>query len=238
MRSRNNDGPMQDGQTRKFKIDKTKKKNCKLPGEKIVEIEIKKENEFFRMVNAENQVYVQCEAGYVPSLIVRGKADQCGIGKILMQLCFNEDKIHNVARKDANKAINKMNKYIRDCQKVATCKDENLKRLRKWIKSYCSKIIYLEMFAEPMTAAHVYFKSAMASGFIEMFILSNDEEVHPSEVESYPKEGPCSVEMLQESYTDDGHMEVDGGEKTLVWGSNWFFCYPKEPKKESKCTIL
>ena len=58
------------------------------------------------------------------------------------------------------------------------------------------------------------------------------------DVEFYPKEGPCSVEMLKQRYTDDGHMEVDGSEKTMVWGANWFFCFPKEPKSVPKCTIL
>ena len=59
----------------------------------------------------------------------------------------------------------------------------------------------------------------------------------PDDAEPYPKEGPCSVKMLKEKYTDDGQME-DGGKKTMVWGMDWFFCYPIKPEKVPKCTIL
>ena len=57
--------------------------------------------------------------------------------------------------------------------------------------------------------------------------------------EFYPKKGPCSVKTLKKRYakTNDGNMD-DAGEKTHVWGMNWFFCLPKKPKKESKCIIL
>ena len=202
---------MQDGQTRKFKIDKTKKKNCKLPGEKIVEIEIKKGNDFFTMVNAENQVYVQCEAGYVPSLIVRGKAEQCGIGKILMQLCLDEADKHNVEGwNEDNMALNKIDEYIEDCQQAA-CKNNRFTDLKTWIVNQCSKLLYLEMQTTPKSAAHVYFNSAIASGFREMFMVHNmvTDWVN-GYPEFYPKDGPCSVKTLKKRYNDNGNM-YDGG---------------------------
>ena len=92
-------------------------------------------------------------------------------------------------------------------------------------------------------AAHVYFNSALASGFTEMFIAPS---LSPSS-KFYPEEGPCSVKALKDRYTDDGYMEdneesvevrmvKDDGVK--VWGTFWFFCKPKIPTKQEKCTDL
>ena len=225
------------GATRKFKIDKRKKKNCGLPGTEIVEVEIRKEKsvdfEFiFRMVNTDDEVFVHCGAGYVVLLKVVGKAEQCGIGKILMQLCLSETKIHNVEDNHKNKALEEMDEYVK------RYKDVKFNNLRKWIISHCKKVFYLEMEAHPRSAAHVYFNSALVSGFTEMFMLPYPTTLSlPDDAEPYPKEGPCSVKMLKEKYTDDGQME-DGGKKTMVWGMDWFFCYPIKPEKVPKCTIL
>jgi len=103
--------------------------------------------------------------------------------------------------------------------------------------SHCKKLIYLEMKAKPRTEAHLYFKSAIASGYTEMFMISNEISDSPTTSDFCPKEGTCPVEILQKRYSDDGHL-VDGVEKTLVWGKNWFFCLPKTPSKLSKCTVM
>ena len=102
--------------------------------------------------------------------------------------------------------------------------------------SDCSKVFYLEMEADPKSRAHVYFNSAMESGFTEMVMLYDLYE-SSDKVGFYPKEGPCSVEILKGKYDNDGNID-DGGKKTFVWGMNWVFCYPKKPKKLPKCTIL
>ena len=47
IRARNNHNPMKTGEVRKFKIDKTIKDECGLPGQGEIEIEIKKEKARF-----------------------------------------------------------------------------------------------------------------------------------------------------------------------------------------------
>ena len=86
------------------------------------------------------------------------------------------------------------------------------------------------------SGAHVYFNSAVASGFTEMFMMS-DFHLDKNLEDTYPKEGPCAVKTLQERYSDDRTM-LDGEEKTSVGGWNWFFCLPKIPNNNPKCTIL
>ena len=92
------------------------------------------------------------------------------------------------------------------------------------------------MQAKPRSTAHVYFNSAKAAGFTKMFMIDHVWLWHEP-VNFYPKKGPCPVKTLQKRYSEDGYM-VDGKEKTLVWGMNWFFCYPKKVQKTSTCTIL
>ena len=216
------------GETRKFKIDKRKKKNCGPPGSEIAEIEIRKETNAifafaFRMLNTDDEVFVNCYSGFVALLKVRGKAEQCGIGKILMQLCLNEEKIHSVKGNDENGALKQIDAYKK------RYKNEKFDNLKKWVISDCSKVFYLEMEADPKSRAHVYFNSAIESGFTEIVMFDN--------LGFYPKEGPCSVEIIKGKYDVEGNID-DGGKKTFVWGMNWVFCYPKKPKKLPKCTIL
>ena len=91
------------------------------------------------------------------------------------------------------------------------------------------------------SGGHLYFNSAVASGFTEMFMMSDftdDELAARNNLEDiYPKEGPCGVKALQERYSDDRTM-LDGDEKTSVGDWNWFFCHPKKPNNNPKCTIL
>ena len=53
----------------------------------------------------------------------------------------------------------------------------------------------------------------------------------------YPLGGTCPTKTLQDRYADDGNM-VEGNARKDVLGWNWFFCKPKEPAEENKCTIL
>ena len=169
------------GETRKFKVNKREKKNCKLPGPEMVEIEIKKESSLlfasnFRMVSPSAEAFVNCDDGFVPLIQTQGIAENCGIGKILMQLCMNEENIHNVARNDKNGALAKLKDYIQECKERENCRSRQdlvikFKNLKKWSKSHCSKLIYLEMAAKPYEKAHLYFKSSIASGFTDMLVL-------------------------------------------------------------------
>ena len=76
------------------------------------------------------------------------------------------------------------------------------------------------------------FNGALSSGFTDMFIKINNREI-------FPKAGPCSVNTLKELYarTNDGTMD-DGNGEVVVHGRQWFFCHPKVPTSNSKCTIL
>ena len=245
-----NKSPMKMGEIRKFKIDKNKKKECRLPGKGIIEIEIKKEEsnvaEFaLEMVSNEGEAYLQCDYGYIAQVRTEGIAEKCGIARIFTELCMNEKKIHKTKDVANNKAIIQMEEYLQVCQKRESCKenDEQLKKLRdlkEWATTHCSKFIYLIMTAKG-SGAHVYFNSAVASGFTEMFMMSDftDEELANRDnlEDIYPKEGPCAVKTLQERYSDDRTM-LDGDEKTSVGDWNWFFCHPKKPSNNPKCTIL
>ena len=69
---------MQIGEVRKFQIDKNKKKSCELPGLGVIEIEIKKEKgtitKFsYEMVGNEEEVFVDCDHGYILELKKRVK---------------------------------------------------------------------------------------------------------------------------------------------------------------------
>ena len=85
------------------------------------------------------------------------------------------------------------------------------------------------MAAEQPRGAHVYFRSALASGFTQMFIEIADAEM-------YPNNSVCSVEELQKSYNEDGQM-VSNGKKVSVYEKTWYFCKPKKLAKLPKCAI-
>ena len=92
------------GEIRKFKIDKNKKKECRLPGEGIIEIEIKKEESnvakfALEMVNNEGEAYLQCDYGYIAQV--------------------------------RTKALIQMEEYLQGCQNTASCNqnEEQLKKL-------------------------------------------------------------------------------------------------------------
>ena len=93
-------GPMKNKEIRKFEIDRNKHKECrsatlKIKKEEQSEIEIK----FFAVETAAD-AYIKCNSGEVTALeTARNRMKQlkkCGIGTMLMQLCFNEERIHNV----------------------------------------------------------------------------------------------------------------------------------------------
>ena len=91
--------PMNLGETRKFKIDKESKKDCKLPENEITVrkiIEPGQNLRTFEVLKYEKDAFVKCSPGYVDKLSAVGLTNQCGIGKILMKLCLVEEHIHEV----------------------------------------------------------------------------------------------------------------------------------------------
>ena len=146
--NKNDFGPMQIDETRKFELDVSSKPNCGLSSEgNIVEISIKKEKtqkdpeeHKFSMLNYDNTVYVVCRAGYIPDLAVGGEAEDCGIGKVLMQLCLNEPKLHKISKKNKNNAMKKIELELQGCKIDGTCNDDTIKKIMKleeWVKSKC-----------------------------------------------------------------------------------------------------
>ena len=234
---------MEIGEVRKFKVDKNKKTDCKLQPSKqgIIEIEIKKEKGqdrfIFELVEAK-EAKINCGHGHVYFLTTKGIAENCGIGRIFTELCMNEKNLHNALTSNKNLAIEKLSKFISNNNPEYKTLIKQVKKLKKWSKSQCSELIYLLMTADPATGAHVYFNSAMASGFTQLFMITEHlDENDLDDMDFYPLGGPCSTKTLQDRYSDDGNM-VEGNARKDVLGWNWFFCKPKEPAEENKCTIL
>ena len=233
------------GDTRTFEIDKATKPTCLLPVQDgKIKIKIKKQHDrqnniVFHMVENDDdpfndddeedtETYVGCFAGYISHLRVIDDAQECGIGKILMVLCFNEAEIYNVEGNTKNKALLKMEQTSKIVPKDLKPKAV---KLENWAKSDCKKFLYLSMTADPECKAYVYFNSAIDSGYSLIFIGRRilSQGFYPKECEY------CSSEVLKKRYSADGYMAgdcgIDGKEKTEVFGGNWFFCKPKMPTK-------
>ena len=91
---------MKEGETRKFKIDKKSKPNCKLSTDEISITKTKSGKEkTHQVVGHEKYGYIDCYPGFVSGLQLDGILESCGIGKILVRLCFAETSIHNTAKK-------------------------------------------------------------------------------------------------------------------------------------------
>ena len=235
----NNYDALKEGEIRSFVIEKDKKPECNLPAKDgKIEIKIKKhdnkrepvddfvlfmvqdDNDVFNDKNPIAETYVKYNEGYVSNLRVNVNAQECGIGKILMILCFNEDETHKVTNNPKNMAAKKLetNTKIKLLEPKAD-------RLKQWAMSNCNKLLYLIMAVDEESTAYVYFNSAIESGYTEMFIqqLENKDGFYPKKSDHSP------TSVLKEQYTDDGCMEEGDGEddeECNVYGGSWFFCQP------------
>ena len=236
--ARNNFGPMSVGETRKFRIDETKP-NCQFPKIEItVKKSIRKGFRGFEVVGYEEDAKVWCTPGYVRQLSAEGLTENCGIGKILMKLCFNELVIHDVNGVKENEGWDFFQGWIEDCRAEKKCKDHDhygrLVSLEKWVKSECSKLVGLFMSAKPKSHAHVYFKSALESDFSEMFIKTGLDEM-------YPRDDCRSVEVAQDRYTEDGKIVYKFNDVRVtmdVYKKLWWFCLPKKKTTHPNCENL
>ena len=228
---------MKVGETRKFRIDKTKP-NCQFPN---TEITVKKSTRTafrgFEVVDYEEDAHVWCTPGFVHQLSAKKLTEHCGIGKILMNLCFNEKDIHNVAGSKDNQGWSLFQGWIEDCRDKKECKEHDhygrLVKLEKWVKSECSKLVGLFMAAKPKSRAHVYFKSALESHFSEIFIKTELDEM-------YPRDDCRSVEVAQDRYTEDGKIVYKFNDVRVtmdVYRKLWLFCMPKKKTILEKCKI-
>ena len=204
--------PMIHNEIREFKIDRNKHKECRIASLKIKKEE-KGTNEIkFSAVSSD--AYVSCKSGQVTRLETLGRK-KCGIGKMLMRLCFNEIRIHNVRNNNNNAALSLIENIVKTNEIL------NAKKVEEWVKSYCDKVVKITVTFRPASDARVLFRSAIASDYTEMFFKIPNE--------FYPKEGRGLVEELKERYTDEGNMlENDGTSNNVrVWGEIWFFCKPR-----------
>ena len=225
---------MEIDEIRVFKIDRTSKPDCKLEVEndeiKIEKKEEKKDNYLFSMALRNARTFISCKPGEVKNLKVSPQAQNCGIGKMLTLLCFNEENIHKVENNENNLAVKAMKTY-------SALKFPAVDKVEAWITKTCKKFLYLLMTADPKSRGHLYFNTALISGYSEMFFALQKEK------KFYPAEGGCSVASLKTRYTNDGVLTDDDGTPVVrmlnnqikVWGENWFFCQPKTPTLPSKC---
>ena len=231
---------MKEGETRNFEIDRTKKPDCGLKKE-ITEITIKKtilkifeETIFFKVVGYEKIAYIDCTSGYIKKLNTKGETEGCGIGKILTKLCIYEKDIHNVENNKENEAMKAIQSWLEECKNMESCNGKDhqkqLMKMEKWASSDCQKMIHLLMDAKPRKGAHVYFNSFAESGFDQMFIKIDHNEM-------YPQDGHCSVKTLQQKYNEQGEM-VDGDNNVDVGNRFWFFCLPTASAKETDSPAL
>jgi len=186
---------------------------------------VQNDNDVFNDKNPSEETYVKYKEGYVPHLRVNDNAQQCGIGKILMILCFNEE-IHKVLNNPKNEAAKRLETNAENKQLKPKAS-----RLKQWAMSNCNKLVYLMMAVEgEKDTAHVYFNSAIESGYTEMFIqlsLFDPDGFYPKKSDHSP------TSELKKQYTDDGCMKEGDGvddKECDVHGGTWFFCQPIPPQ--------
>ena len=220
--SDNNDyGQMKNNEIRKFKIDQNRYKECRLSSLKIKK-EQRSETEIkFFAVKTAAVAYVNCKSGEITALETAGnkmkQLKKCGIGTMLMRLCFNEIRIHNVENNVNNAAVTLIEHYSKKNEYL------NARTLEQWVKSSCENAVRMTVTCNPKSDARLIFISAVASDYTEMFFVLENEK------EFYPKEGRGLVQDLMKRYTDEGNiLESDGTNNNVkVWGEIWFFCKPR-----------
>ena len=142
---------------------------------------------------------------------VEGKEQGCGIAQILIQLCLNEAKIHEVTY-SGNQALELLQAYYAPNEYAVEVERA---------KAFCKKLVAVENLVKPLYLAFLYLDGAILSGFSRTFIMLSNDEVYPSS--GFTPGGPTSD--LYESYNGDGGM-YEKGEVINVHDTNWFFCFP------------
>ena len=199
--------------TRKFQINISLKLRCNLQVTKRdlyqVEVLIRKtelnqeEGWKFQMADNEDEVYLECKPGYYQLNIDRPELD-CGVAQILIQLCLNENVIHDVDNQE-NQAMLMIERYHLNNE--------------VWVESNCDKIVYTENLIEPLNMAYLYIKAAMLSHYEFSFILLSNLNI-------YPPKGKILTNRLLIRYDGMGGM-VKYDEVENVEGTEWFFCKKK-----------
>ena len=176
-------------------------------------------------------IYLDCHPGFVDKPVVqecfwrdcRGDANGkdargCGIGRIMINLCMLEKKIHNT----------KFNRNKNIALKSLKPKWNTM----NWMKSQCSKVLMLEpitYISSTWKNLEQFLESAARLGFKVMVIKVPEAPKVPESL--YPNAGPCRTRELAANYKS-GRMNIDGGNGVVVTGdgNEWFFCVPTKKR--------
>ena len=215
---------MKKNEERWFKIDIAAKFYCNLQpipkDDYIMEISIRKDamdansgtdSYRFKMVGCKNcpwdqnsDIHIICNPGNY-DLHVAETNRRCGIEQIMIRLCLNEAKIHQV-------------NYKRN-EAMITLKTFNANK--EWVKDMCQKIVYLPKLPEPFSLATINMQSAISSNFNWTFIKSSDSMV-------YPGAKAVATEHLIDLYDGNGGILKDN-KIVDIKEMNLFFCLMKYP---------
>ena len=150
--------------------------------------------------------YLICKPGYY-DLKIKECGLSCGIAQILIQLCLNEENIHDVKNKE-NQAMS----FIRPGGQT-------------WIRKHCKKIAYTGN-KENLSLWGFVGIYKLVSSILQAAILSqfDDTLIKLPNLNSYPPEGFTFITDLLGRYDGKEGMVKDG-KLVNIKNSKWFFCF-------------
>ena len=230
---KNNYEPMRTGERRVFKIDAFSTRSCGLKptteNSNVITVTVIKEERpanndgfesgmYFKVIGSgeDDSIELSCKPGKIHEVKFKGQAEiwsqGCNIPVILIQLCLNEAKIHQVKYPD-----NLTMRSLRAHDKI-----------RRWALSKCKKIVMLDDLSKKRMGT-IYLRGAILSNFDKGFILLSTG--------TYPPEGHACTKDLLGRY-GNGDMATEENDKTIkvvdVWNAPWFFC---RSKKKNRCIL-
>ena len=124
-----------------------------------------------------------CRIGYISSVNVVKKAQNCGIAKVLTTLCLID--------KDLNGKHGNLATELKTENEALERFAEHFKKEYDWVTLKCKSLWALLMLANPKSGGFAYFNAALDSGFQMMFV----EDKNPNKVF-----GPESTERWKSLY--------------------------------------
>ena len=180
-----------------------------------------RDNPSFIVVDNVATSYVECSSGSIDHIQVSEEARECGIGTMLMQLCLNEEEIHNVANNNFNYGVSLIRQFSE------TYNVPYAKEVGSWVNSNCEKLVSIDLDCSIPPSVHVFFSSALASGYTDMIFAL----ITLSQKRFYPMKTLGSVKEMKKHYTDDGYILESDGNKVELFGEIGLFCQPRNPNK-------
>ena len=197
-----------------FQIDITLRQKCKLEATKsnakIVEVRIKKtkvgqSSWKYELNEVDLTAYLTCKPGYY-DLRIKEPELNCGIAQILIQLCLNEENIHDV-------------KNIENQARFSIGPARFI-----WVKNHCKKFLFTGT-KENLGLLGFVGISELASSILQAAILSqyNGGLIKLPNLDFYPPEGFTFTTDLLGRYDGKGRMVKDG-KVVNIDKPEWFFC--------------